>query len=182
MLISGTSAQTVEQPQVPLFVLDSHPCTLRVVSWNFIFFPTGETSELFSVDRKTGWIRSSSALTSAESVLHLQIVATDTGSPPLSRGASVTIILRDLAGQSSFSYHKNFSVVLVHFTRAWLSRQQRVKMADVLTEVSLFLPFCIVMGSSEKWKLLCALHGELKKVRKTNIYLARVWSQVSRNC
>ena len=65
-----------------------------------LFNSTGSSSDLFSIDRKSGWIRSASALSSVDAILHLQVVATDTGSPPLSRSASVTIILRDLAGKS----------------------------------------------------------------------------------
>lgn len=60
----------------------------------------GEASALFEMDRKSGWIRSAAPLNQAPSVIHLQVVATDTGSPQLSRTASVTIILRDLAGKS----------------------------------------------------------------------------------
>lgn len=51
------------------------------------------------MDRRTGWLRSARSLTDALSVLYLQVVAQDTGSPALSRTATVTVILRDLSGR-----------------------------------------------------------------------------------
>ena len=61
---------------------------------------TSDLAALFSIENDTGWIKVASSLWKAKPLLHLQVVAMDTGSPPLQMTTTVTIILRDIAGRS----------------------------------------------------------------------------------
>lgn len=58
-----------------------------------------EMTRYFTIDNDSGWIKVSASLKDAKPLLHLQVVAMDTGSPPMQMTTTVTIILRDIAGK-----------------------------------------------------------------------------------
>ena len=62
-----------------------------------------ESSDLFTIETDTGWLKTAASMREAKPIIHLQVVAMDTGSPPLSRAITVTIILRDIAGKVLFT-------------------------------------------------------------------------------
>ncbi len=64
----------------------------------------GELNSLFTIENDTGWMKTTGSLQEAKALLHLQVIAMDTGSPPMTMSTTVTLILREIEGEISIPF------------------------------------------------------------------------------